>query len=157
MFEFHITVPRESNLKEFERHCKAHGVKYAVLALSNGERDIMTSVRSKDLFTFVELENLFPDYVRTKIEVQPSDKFEALYYEAHFDGLVPGLPWAVNTVKSSPIISSTYRKNISLQNFKRSVYFLADFYNLPRPEIEQIIFDNNREWDSDWIKHCPVL
>lgn len=157
MFEFHVTVPRESNLEEFKRHCAEHKIKYAVLALGNGERDIMTSVRSENLYTFLDLENLFPDHVRTKVEVRPNDRYDALYYEAHFDGFVPGLPWAVNTVKKTPLISSTYRSNkYSLKDFTRSANFLADFYNLPRPEIEQIIYDNNQSWDDAWI-NCPIL
>ncbi len=156
MFEFHVTVPRESNLEEFKRHCAEHKIKYAVLALSNGERDIMTSVQSEYLYTFLDLENLFPDHVRTKIEVKPSDRYKALYYEAHFDGFVPGLPWAVNTVKKTPLISSTYRRNMRLVDFTDLVKSIADTCNLPHPEIEQIIYDNNESWDDEWI-YCPVL
>lgn len=152
MYEFHISVPRDTPIQKFKDDCEAFDIKYAILSLSNGQLDLMTSIKAKSWLEIRRPLELFPSRTRTKIECMPTTNYRALYYEAHFDGFIPGLPWAVNIVKKTPLISSTLRQyNISLEDFTHNTCVIANMNNLPRPDIEQIIYDSNQSWDDEWI------
>ncbi len=156
MYEIHITT-KTIPVKDF---CNAlyyaGGIKPAVLMLSSGEVHQMTSERVEDN-AFLEANRMVSalmdqglEILRVKIESAPTGQ-PCKYYEAHFDGLIPGLAYAVNIIKETPILSSTLRSRDSLTNFSARAFKLARENKLPRPDIEEIIFDNNEKLDSLWL------
>lgn len=155
-YEIHITT-ETIEVPDFCDRLNHIGIKPAVLLLNTGEFHQMTSyiaeaqletLRVIDLLQAVGLKP-----IRVKIERPPSGE-TSLYYEAHYDGMIPGLPCAVNIVKKEPIISATYREyNMRLDIFRKLAYNLAQEYNLPKPYIEECVFDNNIELDDNWMRN----
>ena len=161
MYEIHITtnnIPKDEYVSLMEKI----GIKCAVLLLDNGEMHQMTSVRTKDSKDTPRIIKALKDFgldiLRVKVECcpEPDEKFR--YLEAHFDGIVKLLPYAVNIVKQNPILSSTARSHtMSLEDFIERVNQMADLAGLPHPEIEGIIFDDNENLDSLWMGNLECL
>lgn len=160
MYEIHITT---KNIEKdmYISLMQEVGIKCAVLLLDSGEMHQMTSVRSKDFNTVNHIRDILAlaelEEIRVKVECFPQPNESYLYLEVHFDGIIPGLPYAVNIVKQAPILSSTARSyTMSLNDFSERVNQMAELTGLPCPEIEAISFDDNPELDSLWMKNLVL-
>jgi len=141
MYEVHVTVPREMQPRDFITRAGSH--KVVVLSLLNGQRDMMTNVKTKNyLQTVTDLIRIFPEFTRIKVEADPKSPEWGLYYEAHFDGYIDGLPQSLNMLNGKRY--STLRSH-DVDEFYESIK------NYDKVKIEKVIIDTNPEWDDEWL------
>ena len=153
MFEIHLTIEVIDQTAEtkFRHWSFTTDNKIAILELSDGRIDMMTSVRTG---------NLVPDYVamkasleqwgfnviRTKIETVPwVDREEVLYYEAHLDCRLDGYPFARNIAKTNKWSSTIRTDGLEIYDILKTLPEGIEY------EVEAIVFDDNRAHDDSWI------
>lgn len=148
MYEVHITVPRETYPKYFLLICnKILGVRGLYLNLLNGQVDMMTSTKTSSYMNeVVRLTKVLTNFTRIKVEANPyTCKESSLYYEAHFDSYINGLPQSFNMLNGKRY-STLRMSGVTLAEFEAVVETYGQ-----SAQIEAVIIDTNPNWDDEWV------